>query len=148
MPTKIVVGGVRTPSGIAAVRWGHARAAKSAIPLVVVHAIDLTQRADLALTADLEQECRDSRARVQHWVADALDGDASDVIVRIETPLAPRLQALARASRDADLVVVGKPDMPEDSQLPELVADRVDCPVVVVAAEGRATRVLRGRVPV
>ena len=132
---RIVVGGDYTPSATAALRWAVRKAEETGAYVVVVHAFDVTGRADLALERDLDRARRDARYRTQSWVVEVLGDMRTSVPVLVSTPDDSVEQALVKASRDAQLVVIGAPQHGRRRHLASRLDKRCVCPVQTVPAE-------------
>ena len=83
---RIVVGGDHTPSATSALRWAVQEAAVTGAAVVVVHAFDRSDRADLLLEKDLARARRDARYRTQSWVVEVLSDLHVEVPVIVSTP--------------------------------------------------------------
>ncbi|HET6625777.1 MAG TPA: universal stress protein [Nocardioidaceae bacterium] len=138
---RIVVGGDHTPSASAALRWAVGEAAQTGACVSVVHAFDVSGRADLALERDLERARRDARYRTQCWVIEVLGELSTTVPVIVSTPDASVPEALTIAARGARLVVIGRPQRGHNDDLPALLAAACTCPVMTVAADDVAVAV-------
>jgi len=136
---RIVVGGDRTPASTAALKWAVDEAAHTGACLVVVHAFDVTGRADLALERDLDRARRDARYRTQSWVIEVLSGLSTQVPVLVSTPDGSVAQALSAAGQRAQLVVIGQPTNGRDRGLRDALARACSCPVVTVEPDRVAT---------
>ncbi|HET9858738.1 MAG TPA: universal stress protein [Nocardioidaceae bacterium] len=132
---RIVVGGDHTPAATAALRWAVAEASRTGACVVVVHAFDVTGRSDLALERDLDRARRDARYRTQSWVVEVLGDLDSRVPVVVSTPDGPVARTLARAGRDAQLVVIGQPGTGRHRDLAEDLSRICSCPVITVAGD-------------
>jgi nucleotide-binding universal stress UspA family protein len=135
---RIVVGGDHTPSASAALRWALRKAEETGACVVVVHAFDVTGRADLALERDLDRARRDARYRTQSWVVEVLGDLDTSVPVVVSTPDGPVDRVLAEAGRTARMVVVGTPQHGRRADLPAVLARTCPCPVVMVNADNAA----------
>lgn len=132
---RIVVGGDTTPSASTALLWAVGEAAsRVACDVLVVHAFDITGRADLALERDLDRARRDARYRTQSWVVEVLGDSLVRVPVSVQTPDGTVEDALADASAHASLVVLGVPQNGRRSDLAATLKRRCRCPVVTVGA--------------
>lgn len=132
---RIVVGGDTTPSATAALRWAVQEAArKHHTSVLVVHAFDVEGRADLALERDLDRCRRDARYRTQSWVVEVLADSEVEVPVLVQTPDASVEDALATASTNATMVVIGESPNGHRRDLAARLSQRVVCPVVTVGA--------------
>lgn len=132
---RIVVGGDHTPSASAALRWAVRKAEETGACVVVVHAFDITGRADLPLERDLDRARRDARYRTQSWVVEVLADLHTSVPVVVNTPEGSVEDALRDASRHAQLVVVGTPQTGRRRHLCATLERLCSCPVVAVDAE-------------
>lgn len=132
---RIVVGGDHTPSATAALRWAVEEAGRSGAGVCVVHAFDIVGRADLALERDLDRARRDARYRTQAWVVEVLRDLETPVPVVVSTPDGSVEEALAEASRGAQMVVIGEPQRGRRHALESDLRHLCHCPVVTVAAE-------------
>ncbi len=135
---RIIVGGDYTPSATAALRWAVREAEETGACVVVIHAFDVTGRADLALERDLERARRDARYRTQSWVVEVLGDMRTSVPVLVSTPDGPVEEVLVAAARDAELVVIGTPQHGRREHLPARLAERCGCPVRTVSPEHAA----------
>jgi len=129
---RIVVGGGRTPASTAALRWAVDEAARIGASLVVVHAFDVANRADLSIERDLDRARRDARYRTQSWVIEVISGMGKQVPVLVSTPDASAEQALSAAGKRATLVVIGQPTNGRGRELQEALEQSCSCPVVTV----------------
>lgn len=137
---RIVVGGDHTPAASAALVWAVNEAAKTGACVAVVHAFDMG-RADLAVERDMERERRDARYRTQSWVVEVLTDLDTTVPVIVSTPDGSVEQALAEASKGAQLVVIGQPGGGRHRDLAAALARSCRCPVKTVTAERGAVAV-------
>jgi len=135
---RIVLGGDHTAAASAALRWAVREAAQSGACIVVVHAFDVTGRADLAMEGELERARRDARYRTQSWVVEVLGDLDTSVPVIISTPDGPVEQALASAARGARMVVIGRPEQGQYRDLASILARSCECPVVTVTGDHEA----------
>lgn len=138
---RIVVGGDHTPSATAALRWAVHKAAETGAAVVVVHAFDVSGRADLALERDLERARRDARYRTQSWVVEVLADMDVDVPVVISTPDGTVEDTLTNASRTAQLVVIGEPEHGHRRNLAGHLRRSCSCPVETVSPHTTAAAV-------
>jgi universal stress protein family protein len=130
---RIVVGGDTTPSATAALRWAVREASrKHHTSVLVVHAFDISGRADLALERDLDRCRRDARYRTQSWVVEVLANSEVEVPVLVQTPDASVEDALADAAVNASMLVIGEPQNGRRRDLAAKLSQRVMCPVVTV----------------
>lgn len=132
---SIVVGGDHTPSATAALRWAVRRAEETGAYVVVVHAFDVTGRADLALERDLDRARRDARYRTQSWVVEVVGDMRTSVPLIVSTPDGSVEDALVKASENAQMVVIGVPQHGRRGNLPAVLARRCPCPVRTIEAE-------------
>ena len=132
---RIVVGGDHTPSATSALRWAVQEAAVTGAAVVVVHAFDRTDRADLLLEKDLARARRDARYRTQSWVVEVLSDLHVEVPVIVSTPDGTVEDALADAARHARMVVVGAAEGRRYRDLATALAARCACPVITVTGD-------------
>jgi nucleotide-binding universal stress UspA family protein len=139
---EIVVGINHSLAAQAALRWAVDEASRLRANVTVVHAVDAEQRADLAMARDVEAERRESSGRAQQWAAESVPMMPPDVHATFVTPLASITQALTSAARGALLVVVGQPQDDRLSDLPQRLAQGLECPVFCVDGTGTADLVV------
>lgn len=69
---EIVVGLNHSPAAREALRWAVGEANRLRADVTVVHAVDVTERADLAMERDIAAEARQCSGRVQQWAAESV----------------------------------------------------------------------------
>lgn len=107
----------------------------------MVHAFDVTGRADLRLERDLDRARRDARYRTQSWVVEVLGELAISVPVTVSTPDSSVEHALVTAARAAHLLVIGQPQHGPHRDLAAALAASCDCPVMTVAPDNQPVAV-------
>jgi nucleotide-binding universal stress UspA family protein len=137
---RIIVGCDHTPAGVAALKWAMNVAAEHNASVEVVHAIDVSERSDLAMERDHVQARRDAGYQSQEWLIDVLGGLDTRMPVRVTTPCGPVADVLATAARGAFMLVIGEPQDRRHTDLPAVLAQMCLCPVITIAAGDPATR--------
>ncbi len=135
---EIVVGISHSPAAQAALRWAVDEASRLQANVTVVHAVDVGQRADLAMIRDVEAERRECSGHAQRWAAESIPTMPRDVRTSFVTPLASITEALTSVAGDALLVVVGQPQNSRLKGLPDRLARELECPVFCVDSTGSA----------
>ena len=98
------------------------------VAVVVVHAFDRTDRADLLLEKDLTRARRNARYRTQSWVVEVLSDLHVEVPVIVSTPDGTVEDTLAEAAQHARMVVVGAAEGRRYRDLATALAARVRLP--------------------
>lgn len=129
---RIVVGLDNSPAGAAALQWAFEEAARCDAAITVVSAFDVSTRSDLGARADLDYECGEHQKDVIDWVSRLSHSMRSDVTIKVATPRAAVLDALADAAKGARCVVVGQPQDARLRELPTRLAGRCLCPVLIL----------------
>jgi nucleotide-binding universal stress UspA family protein len=134
MANRIVAAVDSSPASRAALTWAFGKAATTGDDLLAVHVLEPTQESRPAESRD--NGIADAAALTQMWVLRALP-DISDaespVRVIISAQGGALAHSLARASRDALMVVVGEPQSADHADLPEALAAECTCAVVAVS---------------
>ncbi|MEV7956099.1 universal stress protein [Streptomyces sp. NPDC087532] len=154
MPLPVVVGVDGSEGSLRALDWAAAQAARSRVPLRVVHASLWERYEGLRLDSDTERPTEQVLA--EHLVATAREraqrlGPELSVVTEVqpEDPVA----ALVRESHEAVLIVLGSRGRGHIvgmllGSVSLALADRSHCPVVVVPARKPSTPPRPGRVVV
>lgn len=129
---RIVVGYDHSPAGIAALRWAMRIAKDHDATVVVVHAFDRSDRADLDIKRDLDRARRDARYRTQARVLEVVGNSENRAPVRVSTPDGPVADVLRSAAPGALMVVIGRPQSERHRDLPSTLKDSCPCPIVAV----------------
>ncbi|MEU3983353.1 universal stress protein [Streptomyces sp. NPDC026672] len=129
---RVVVGASDTPT--AAVRLAHDEARRRGAVLDAVRAwrCPTHDTADLPLVTGEAERLHEERAAKQ--LEAALAGAPADVELRPRTAEGPARRVLLAASRDADLLVVGRRRPGHLGRVAHTLLHHADCPVVVVPA--------------
>lgn len=141
--STIVVGVDTSASSAAAVRWAAAEAARRGAQLHAVHVVEPGRPGAISPDGDpahdrrlrLDLARQSFPRRVGDWVFDA--GIEVDIAVRIMT--GDVTAQLARAARDAALLVIGEADSLHHRTLALDLARACRCQVAMIGAAGEAT---------
>jgi nucleotide-binding universal stress UspA family protein len=133
MTNRIVAAVDGSPASRAAVEWAFGEARRTGQDMLAVHVVEHTRRWDPSLSRDpaIAAGAATAQRRVLQAVSGASDAE-SPVRVTISAHGGSLVSTLARAARDAAMVVMGEPQSPEHAGLPEKVAAACACDVVAV----------------
>ena len=91
---EIVVGLNHSPAAREALRWAVGEANRLRADVTVVHAVDVTERADLAMERDIAAEARQCSGRVLQWTAESVTAMPPNGRTRFVTPVTSVIGAL------------------------------------------------------
>jgi nucleotide-binding universal stress UspA family protein len=134
MTNRIVAAIDSSPASRAAMEWAFGEASRTGEDLLAVHVVEHTRRWDPSQSRDTAIAA--GAATAQRRVLTAVSG-ASDVESPVRVTISAHggslVSTLARAAREAGMVVMGEPQSPEHAGLPEKVAAACACDVVAVS---------------
>lgn len=134
----IVVGVDGSAASAAAARWAAAEANRRDARLHAVHVIEGGPNGPVTSEREFSMELDEARRTVPGRVCGWLFRAGIEVDLAVSVVTGDLTAQLAREADDASLVVVGSPDSFRHCDLPNDLAQRCLCPVVVVGLFGDA----------
>jgi nucleotide-binding universal stress UspA family protein len=132
----LLVGVDSNASSAAAVRWAAEEAQRRGARLHAVHVVDDSRRHGARLEADPDHALNEARQIIPTKVGDWIFRAGIEVELLISVVSGDVASQLIRQGRGASLVVVGRPDGPQQEALPATLVSRCNCPVAVVDVDG------------
>jgi nucleotide-binding universal stress UspA family protein len=138
---RIVVAVGNSAATAAALRWAAAEASRRETTLAALYVVE---RGHWPVHEERRAALETARRELPERVGRALGWVHADVAISVRVVCGPLVDCLLRHARGAALLVVGQPTARAHRNLPGRLADRADCPVVVIDERGAAATVRSG----